>query len=155
MSYDKTIEKIEREIDNYRNNYQRVSCSISVGEIYNLYNSGDIILSEVIDKWTNEQKSILISQILIGRPVIISPVIYSDGKLEIFDGHGMIAYILSFMGVYEYPFVLEETDLLQLTGFVYNEDISLKMNNAPFFSSKMQSVFKRESIHFTIMSYKR
>lgn len=95
---DKLLEELERESSEIKTD----SYSMSIGEIINLYDEGDLELAPAYQRlfrWDNEQKSRFIESILLGIPI---PPIFvaqlSDGTWSIVDGVQRISTILQFTG---------------------------------------------------------
>lgn len=80
---------------------------MSIGEIVNMYNEGEITIApdfQRLFRWSNGQKSRLIESLLLGIPL---PSIFvfekDDGKWELIDGLQRISTVLEFMGQLKSP----------------------------------------------------
>lgn len=90
------------EIDSAQRNVRTDAFQMSIGELVNLYDDGDIIIApefQRLFRWEIGQKSRLIESLLLGIPV---PSIFvyelDDGKWELVDGLQRLSSILEFMG---------------------------------------------------------
>lgn len=111
------------EIDTAQRNVRTDAFQMSIGELVNLYDDGDIIIApefQRLFRWEIGQKSKLIESILLGIP-LPSIFVYEleNGKWELVDGLQRISSILEFMGklrnsdgVISPPSVLESTKYL-------------------------------------------
>ena len=83
-------EKLEQRIKDLRNNLTTDRLDMSYGEIINMYQSGDLIISpefQRLFRWKNFQKTRFIESILLGIP--IPPIFVAEdkeGKWELVDG---------------------------------------------------------------------
>lgn len=119
-------EKLLVELEKERKNIKTDSYSMSVGELINLYNGGELKLNPAFQRlfrWDNEQKSSFIESILIGIPI---PEIFvaqkQDGKWDIVDGVQRISTLLQLTGDLDGKehLVLSETEYLpSLGGFTW------------------------------------
>lgn len=131
---------------------------ISIGELINIYNDGDLVIQpeyQRLFRWTITQQSNLIESILTGLPI---PPIFvferDDGKWELIDGLQRISTILRFVGVrknendeLEAPSTLVRTRYLStLEGLTY--DSATGQNS---FTAAQQRSFKRASIGAQIL----
>lgn len=80
---------------------------MSIGEIVNMYNEGEITIApdfQRLFRWSNGQKSRLIESLLLGIPL---PSIFvfekEDGKWELIDGLQRVSTVLEFMGQLKSP----------------------------------------------------
>ena len=94
-------EKLIIEIDQKRTEFKTESYPMSIGELINLYEKGEIVINPDFQRyfrWTNTQKSRLIESILLGIPI---PSIFvfqrQDGIWEVVDGLQRISTLLQFM----------------------------------------------------------
>ncbi|WP_270567356.1 DUF262 domain-containing protein [Clostridium beijerinckii] len=118
--------KLLGELEKERKNIKTDSYDMSIGELINLYNEGELKLNPAFQRlyrWNNEQKTNFIESILIGIPI---PEIFvaqkRDGKWDIVDGVQRISTLLQLTGELEGkdPLVLEETTYLpSLVGFTW------------------------------------
>ena len=107
------------ELSKERKTIKTDSYDMSIGEIINLYKSGDLKLTPAYQRlyrWDIWHKSNFIESILIGIPI---PQIFvaqkSDGKWDIIDGVQRISTLLQLVGIlpnYD-PLKLEETKYLK------------------------------------------
>ncbi len=91
-----------REIAQKRTEFKSESYPMSIGELINLYEKGEIIINPDFQRyfrWTDIQKSRLIESILLGIPI---PSIFvfqrEDGIWEVVDGLQRISTLIQFMG---------------------------------------------------------
>lgn len=99
----KDIEILEQEYTQARSNLVTDRLDMSFGEIMNIYQDGDIIISpefQRLFRWSDYQKTRFIESVLLGIP--IPPIFVSedqDGKWELVDGLQRLSIILSFFGI--------------------------------------------------------
>lgn len=97
------LTKIEQELAQTRTNLVTDRLDMSFGEIMNIYQDGDIIISpefQRLFRWSDYQKTRFIESVLLGIP--IPPIFVSedkDGKWELVDGLQRLSTILSFFGI--------------------------------------------------------
>ena len=102
---------------------------MSYGEIINMYQSGDLIISpefQRLFRWKNFQKTRFIESILLGIP--IPPIFVAEdkeGKWELVDGLQRLSTVLSFFGLLKdgdkNNWIMDAGDLVpELEG--YNKD---------------------------------
>ncbi|RZK58869.1 MAG: DUF262 domain-containing protein [Pedobacter sp.] len=91
-----------KEIAEKRTEFKSESYPMSIGELINLYEKGEIIINPDFQRyfrWTDIQKSRLIESILLGIPI---PSIFvfqrEDGIWEVVDGLQRISTLIQFMG---------------------------------------------------------
>lgn len=100
MSDDK--DQLEADLDKARQFVKTDSYPMSIGEIVNMYENGEIILRPEYQRyfrWTAEQKSKLIESILIGLPLPSMFVAQDEkGNWEVVDGMQRLSTILDYMG---------------------------------------------------------
>ncbi|ACA54260.1 DUF262 domain-containing protein [Clostridium botulinum] len=123
MGEEKLLEELQRE----RKNIKTDSYSMSIGEIINLYNDGELKLNPAFQRlyrWDDEQKTNFIESILIGIPI---PEIFvaqkQDGKWDIVDGVQRISTLLQLTKNLKdrEPLVLQQTTYLpSLEGFTWD-----------------------------------
>lgn len=111
------------EIEVAQRNVRTDAFQMSIGELVNLYDDGDIIIApefQRLFRWEISQKSKLVESLLLGIP-IPSIFVYEleDGKWELVDGLQRLSSILEFMGKLKgengellVPSVLEATKYL-------------------------------------------
>lgn len=120
MNEEKLLEQIEKE----RKSIKTDSYNMSIGELINLYNDGELKLNPAFQRlyrWNEEQKANFIESILLGIPI---PEIFvaqkKSGKWDVVDGVQRVSTILQLTGDLEgrEPLILEETKYLpDLQGF--------------------------------------
>jgi len=97
------MSEIEDKISELRNNLRSDRLDMSFGEIMNIYEDGDLIISPEYQRafrWDDKQRSDFIESILLGIP--IPPIFVAEdenGKWELVDGLQRISTILSFFGI--------------------------------------------------------
>ena len=95
-------EKLETSIAKTRNTIKSDRLDMSFGEIMNLYEDEELIITPEYQRayrWSKEQKTLFIESILLGIPV--PPIFVAEDKesiWELVDGLQRIATILSFFG---------------------------------------------------------
>lgn len=94
--------QLQKEINVARMQVHTDSYPMSIGELVNLYDDGEIDIHpefQRVYRWSEEQKSKLIESIILGIPL---PSIFvaqrNDGVWDVVDGLQRISTILSFMG---------------------------------------------------------
>lgn len=111
-------EQLLEELNNERKNVKTDSYNMSIGEIINLYEDGDLKLNPAFQRlfrWDDNKKTKFIESILIGIPI---PEIFvaqkTDGKWDIVDGVQRISTLLQLAGKLEGhdPLVLTQTEHL-------------------------------------------
>lgn len=95
-------DKLLQEIETKRTEFKTENYPMSIGELLNLYENGEIIINPDFQRyfrWTDVQKSRLIESILLGIPI---PSIFvfqrADGVWEVVDGLQRISTLIQFMG---------------------------------------------------------
>ena len=98
---------LSEQISNARQTIKSDSYSMSIGEVVNLYSSGEIVIRpefQRLFRWSIGQKSRLIESILLGIPL---PTIFvmqrEDSVWEVIDGLQRLSTILEFMGELRSP----------------------------------------------------
>ena len=98
----KQMSELQDQIDAARMQVHTDSYPMSIGELVNLYEDGEIDIHpefQRVYRWSEEQKSKLIESIILGIPL---PSIFvaqrKDGIWDVVDGLQRISTILSFMG---------------------------------------------------------
>ena len=96
------MSELQDQIDEARMQVHTDSYPMSIGELVNLYEDGELDIHpefQRVYRWSNEQKSKLIESIILGIPL---PSIFvaqrKDGVWDVVDGLQRISTILSFMG---------------------------------------------------------
>lgn len=94
---------LEKEIENGRNNLKTDRLDMSYGEIMNMYEKGELIISpqfQRLFRWDEYQRTRFIESILLGIP---TPPIFvaedNDGNWELVDGLQRISTVVSFFGL--------------------------------------------------------
>lgn len=123
MDKEKLLAQIERE----RKSIKTDSYNMSIGELINLYNDGELELNPAYQRlyrWNEEQKTNFIESILLGIPI---PEIFvaqkKDGKWDVVDGVQRVSTILQLTGDLDGfdPLVLEKTKYLpDMDGFTWS-----------------------------------
>lgn len=134
------------------------SYPMSIGEIINLYQDGDLDIHpefQRIYRWNETQKTRLIESILLGIPLPSFFVAQrSDGVWDVVDGLQRLSTIFSFLGIYKDetgnvlpPLILKGTEYLpELEGKFWSEDVGVN-----HLSIELQRAFKREKIDLKII----
>jgi len=109
MSYKKLLEEVEKERKNIKTDHY----SMSIGEIINLYNDGDLNLNPAFQRlfrWDDFQKTKFIESVLLGIPI---PQIFvsqkKDGKWDVVDGVQRVSTLLQLSGNLQGYFPLKMT----------------------------------------------
>lgn len=122
---------LELELETVRRTVSTDGYPMSVGELTNLYKSGDLIIKppfQRLFRWDDNQKSKLIESILVGIPL---PSIFvaqdQEGRWELVDGLQRISTLLQLQGVLKDdnlpPLVLRGTKYLpSLEGLVWDSE---------------------------------
>lgn len=153
-------ESLLREIESKKTEFKTESYPMSIGELVNLHNNGELMINPDFQRyfrWSNTQKSRLIESILLGIPI---PSIFlfqrEDGIWEVVDGLQRISTLLQFMSelpeVEDLPkkerLVLEGTKYLpHLEGMVWEkkEDEDLELPNP------LKLFIKRSKLNLSII----
>lgn len=152
--------KLITEIDQKRTEFKTESYPMSIGELINLYEKGEILINPDFQRyfrWTNTQKSRLIESILLGIPI---PSIFvfqrQDGIWEVVDGLQRISTLLQFMSelpevedvVKKDRLILEGTKYLpSLEGMVWEKRNAGDME----LPSSLKLFIKRAKLNFSII----
>ena len=114
--------KLELEVDHARHTISSDGYPMSIGELTNLYKSGELIIRPEFQRffrWSNLQKSRLVESILLGIPL---PSIFvaqnEDGVWELVDGLQRISTILQLQGELQSGFGVKG-ETLTLSGTKY------------------------------------
>ncbi len=97
------LDTLEKEFSNARTNLVTDRLDMSFGEIMNMYQDKEIIISpefQRLFRWSDYQKTRFIESVLLGIP--IPPIFVAedeDGKWELVDGLQRISTIFSFFGI--------------------------------------------------------
>lgn len=114
-------QEIENKIFNLRSELKADRLDMSFGELMNIYESEDLIISPEYQRafrWDDEQKTRFIESVLLGIP--IPPIFVAEdgeGKWELVDGLQRVSTILSFFGILKNSnmnnFKLKESSLIK------------------------------------------
>jgi len=147
-------DKLVKEVESKRTYFKTDSYPMSIGELFNLYESGEVIIRpeyQRLFRWTQGQKVKLVESILLGIPI---PAIFvfqdSKGLWELVDGLQRVSTVLQFMGVLkdEDRLILNSTKYLpSLDGFVW-EQKDLHDRELP---AALKLAFKRAKFNFNII----
>ena len=147
------------QIDEKRKEIHTDAYPMSIGEIVNLYNDGELDVHpefQRLYRWTDVQKSRLIESILLGIPLPSFFVAQrEDGIWDVVDGLQRLSTIFSFLGVYkdERGNILDPLRLIgtaylpALEGMCWNDSL----DSSKSFSLELQRAFKREKIDLKIV----
>lgn len=150
---------LQEQIDSARMLVNTDSYPMSIGELVNLYDDGELDIHpefQRIYRWSSEQKSRLIESILLGIPL---PSIFvaqrKDGVWDVVDGLQRISTILSFLGKLKdedgkimKPLVLQATKYLPNLQDKVWED---RHNPEKEIDIEIKRIFKREKIDVKII----
>lgn len=150
---------LQDQIDSARMQVHTDSYPMSIGEIVNLYDDGELDIHpefQRLYRWSDEQKSKLIESILLGIPL---PSIFvaqrKDGVWDVVDGLQRISTILSFLGKLKdennkvkKPLILQSTKYLPaLSGKVWENPHDPESE----IDIEIKRIFKREKIDVKII----
>lgn len=150
---------LQNQIDKARMQVHTDSYPMSIGELVNLYDDGEIDIHpefQRVYRWSDEQKSKLVESILLGIPL---PSIFvaqrKDGVWDVVDGLQRISTILSFMGKLKgqdgnelQPLKLQATKYLPaLEGKVWEN----RHNPEDEVDVEIKRMFKREKLDIKII----
>ena len=150
---------LNNEISEARMQVHADSYPMSIGEMINLYQDGDLDIHpefQRVYRWSEEQKSKLIESILLGIPL---PSIFvsqrDDGVWDVVDGLQRLSTIFSFVGVLKKgdgttfkPLELQSTKYLpSLKGKVWEDQDDPERE----IDSDIKRVFKREKLDIKII----
>lgn len=153
------VNNLQNQIDEARMQVHTDSYPMSIGELVNLYEDGELEIHpefQRVYRWTDEQKSKLIESILLGIPL---PSIFiaqrKDGVWDVVDGLQRISTILSFMGKLKDknnnllpPLQLKSTKYLPALKGKYWE---YPQNKDDEIDVEIKRVFKREKLDIKII----
>ena len=158
---------LEQQIEQKRKEIYTDSYPMSIGEIINLYQDGELDIHPEFQRtyrWSITQKSKLIESILLGIPLPSFFVAQrDDGVWDVVDGLQRLSTIFSFLGIYknekgelEKPLQLIGTKYLPALENIYWDSsiIPSSTSLSPESSSltkKLQMAFKREKIDIKII----
>jgi len=140
------MSEIEDKILELRNSLKSDRLDMSFGEIMNLYEDGDLIISPEYQSdfwWNDKQRSDFIESILLGIP--IPPIFVAEdenGRWELLDGLQRIFTILSFFELLECVDDIEKESCKKLVSTELAGDIldNITLNDLPL---KMRIFIKR------------
>jgi hypothetical protein len=137
----KDLETLENEFTEARNNLVTDRLDMSFGEIINMYQDREIIISpdfQRLFRWSDYQKTRFIESVLLGIP--IPPIFVSEnieGKWELVDGLQRLSTIFSFFGILrdsednkdneKNDWSLTEADIIKSLDGKKKEDLPLKI----------------------------
>ncbi|VXA57315.1 conserved hypothetical protein [Acinetobacter proteolyticus] len=150
---------LQQQIDTARMQVNTDSYPMSIGELINLYDDGELDIHpefQRVYRWSTEQKSRLIESILLGIPL---PSIFvaqrKDGVWDVVDGLQRISTILSFLGKLkdekgevQKPLILQATKYLPSLQDRVWED---RHNPEKEIDVEIKRIFKREKIDVKII----
>jgi len=154
------IDNLEHQIEQKRTEFKTENYPMSIGELINLYSSGEILINPDFQRyfrWTDVQKSRLIESILLGIPI---PSIFvfqrQDGIWEVVDGLQRISTLLQFMS--ELPEVedIPKKSRLKLQGTKYLPDLEgvvyekIDVDDIEL-SQSLKLFIKRAKLNFSII----
>ncbi len=149
--------KIEQEFSQARTNLVTDRLDMSFGEIMNIYQDGDILISpefQRLFRWTDYQKTRFIESVLLGIP--IPPIFVAEdeeGKWELVDGLQRLSTILSFFGILkknETELDEEKNNWLFTEGDLINSLEGKTRNDLPL---KLQLTIKRSVCRVELLRY--
>lgn len=149
-----TKESLYSELELKKTNFRTDSYSMSIGELANIYKSGELIIKpeyQRLFRWTYGQKVRLIESIMLGIPI---PTIFifqdENGVWELVDGLQRVSTILQFMNELEREekLVLSKTDYLtKFENVCWNKE----KENEIELETALKLSFKRSKLNFTII----
>ena len=150
------IEQLEKDFTQARSNLVTDRLDMSFGEIMNIYQDGDILISpefQRLFRWSDYQKTRFIESVLLGIP--IPPIFVSEdveGKWELVDGLQRLSTILSFFGILK----KNEDELDEKNNWLFSEgDIisSLEGKSRNDLPLKLQLAIKRAVCRVELLRY--
>lgn len=154
-------ELLLKEVEKSRADFRSNGYSMSIGEISNIYDSGELDIHPEFQRsfrWSNMQKVRLIESVLLGLPI---PPIFvfqnRDGKWELIDGQQRVSTFLQFMGKLKNSegellerLTLQETQYLpHLNGLGWSDDTEESSNTLPY---SLRLSFKRHRLDVQILT---
>lgn len=146
--------KLEDKVLELRSELKTDRLDMSFGEIMNIYEDGDLIISPEYQRayrWRDYQKTRFIESILLGIPV---PPIFvaedDDGKWELVDGLQRISTILSFFGILKNDYSKKNYFKLCETDLTKNLLNNIDINNLPI---KLKLTIKRAVCRIEILRW--
>lgn len=172
--------ELEKQIDQKRKEIYTDSYPMSIGEVINLYQDGELDIHPEFQRtyrWSETQKSRLIESILLGIPLPSFFVAQrDDGIWDVVDGLQRLSTIFSFLGIYKDengntmpPLKLIGTKYLPALNDIYWDESIIPENSYEngdgstdelfpvqsygynFLPKKLQMAFKREKIDIKII----
>ncbi len=155
--------KLKIEIDRARQNVITDSYPMSIGEMVNLYEDGELDINPAFQRvyrWSDAQKSSLIESILLGIPL---PSIFvaqrEDGVWDVVDGLQRLSTIFEFQGILKHengerlnPIKLLKTKYLpSLENHVWDKSLGIFDSDTHEVSIEIKRIFKREKIDVKII----
>ncbi|RXM52583.1 MULTISPECIES: DUF262 domain-containing protein [unclassified Chryseobacterium] len=156
----KQSEKLIIEIEQKRTEFKTENYPMSIGELVNLFEKGEILINPDFQRyfrWTNSQKSRLIESILLGIPV---PSIFvfqrEDGIWEVVDGLQRISTLLQFMSDLPEAEDIPKKERLKLEGTKYLPSLEgmvweYKNDGDLEIPSSLKLFIKRSKLNFSII----
>lgn len=153
------MSELRDQIDAARVQVHTDSYPMSIGELANLYEDGELDIHpefQRVYRWSEEQKSKLIESILLGIPL---PSVFvaqrDDGIWDVVDGLQRLSTIFSFLGklkgedgVVKKPLELKKTKYLPaLEGKKWSDEA----NNENEVDVEVKRIFKREKLDIKII----
>ncbi len=150
------MSEIEDKIAELRNTLRSDRLDMSFGEIMNIYEDGDLIISPEYQRafrWNDKQRSDFIESILLGIP--IPPIFVAEdenGKWELVDGLQRISTILSFFTILKGLSKEKTEKYKKLTSGELTEDIlnNITIDSLPL---KMKITIKRAVCRVEILRW--
>lgn len=152
----KDIVQLEQDFTQARSNLVTDRLDMSFGEIMNIYQDGDILISpefQRLFRWTEYQRTRFIESVLLGIP--IPPIFVSEdenGKWELVDGLQRLSTIISFFGILR----KSNKELDEKNNWTFTEgDIinSLEGKNRNDLPLKLQLAIKRAVCRVELLRY--
>lgn len=149
-----------KEIAEKRTEFKSESYPMSIGELINLYEKGEIIINPDFQRyfrWTDVQKSRLIESILLGIPI---PSIFvfqrEDGIWEVVDGLQRISTLIQFMGDLPKLEDIPKKERLKLQATKYLPSLEgvvweAKTSDDKEMPSSLKLFIKRAKLNFSII----
>jgi hypothetical protein len=98
---------LDEEIGHHRSEIRTTQWSVSIGEIFSLYERGQLEINPAFQRffrWSDTQKTYLVESILLGLP--IPPLFFAQaetGVLEVVDGVQRLSTLLQLRGILRAP----------------------------------------------------
>lgn len=150
---------LQKQIDEFKKEIRSESYPMSIGEMMNLYEKGEVDLHPEFQRffrWTSLQRTRLIESILLGIPL---PAIFlvqrDDGVLDVIDGLQRLSTIFQFAGLlkdeageFQPELILQGTKYLPSLENVRWEAEEV---DTPQLSTSQRLVFKRGKLNLIIL----